>query len=74
MLQAMVNAQALDAPGHMDTSTPAALASRGEQQCLRQAHERYNERYNKASEQHQEHLDVCKQGNDAAMADSSTVR
>ena len=56
MLQAMVNAQGLDAPGHRAVSKPTELASPGQRQC-----------YQKAMEQ----LDVCKRAAAGGMGQRS---
>ena len=63
MLQAMVNAQGLDAPGHGAVSKTTELASPGQRQCQQQ--------YEKAMEGHREQLDVCKRAAAGGMGQRS---
>ena len=59
MLQAMVNAQVLDAPGRAVSKT-TDLASPSQQQCMQQAHEQYQKAMVSTMEGHREQLNVCK--------------
>ena len=70
MLQAMVNAQGLDAPGHRAVSKPTELASPGQRQCQQQ-YEKAMEGHQKALEGHREQLDVCKRAAAGGMGQRS---